>query len=84
MDDLNNNQYVRGVLESGIVLYLQCIPGAVFQEDHARPQIVQNRQNLFSAQQIQFNVWLAYSPEISPAEHLWDFVGWFPVHDAVP
>lgn len=46
--------------------------------------MVKNGQTFFSAQQIQFHLWPAYSPDMSPFEHVWDFVGWRIARDVLP
>lgn len=73
--NLNSNRYVREVLEPEVVPFLQGIPGAVFQQDNARPHVARIVRDFFSAQHIQLLPWPAYSPDMSPIEHVWDMVG---------
>lgn len=73
--NLNSNRYIGEVLEPEVVPFLQGIPGAIFQQDNARPHVARNVQDFFSAEHIQLLPWPPYSPDMSPIEHVWDFVG---------
>ncbi|GFV37507.1 hypothetical protein TNCV_4968491 [Trichonephila clavipes] len=53
----------------------QSIPGAIFQQDNARPHVAKNVRDFCSAQHMQLLPWPAYSPDMSPIEHVWDLVG---------
>ncbi|GFW20219.1 hypothetical protein TNCV_1855431 [Trichonephila clavipes] len=46
-----------------------------FREDNARPHVANTVRNFCSAQYMQLLNWPAYSPDISPIEHVWDLVG---------
>lgn len=43
--NLNHNRYISEVLEPEVVPFLQSIPGAIFQQDNARPHIARNVQD---------------------------------------
>ncbi|GFV00328.1 transposable element Tc1 transposase [Trichonephila clavipes] len=47
------------------------IPGAIFQQDNTRPQAAKIVRDFCSAQHMQLLPWLAYSPDMSPIEHMW-------------
>ncbi|GFV60312.1 transposable element Tc1 transposase [Trichonephila clavipes] len=73
--NLNSNRCVREVLQPEVVPFFQGIPGAIFQQDNARPHVAKTVLDLCSAQHIQLLTWLAYSPDMLPIEHVWDLVG---------
>ncbi|GFW60380.1 transposable element Tcb2 transposase [Trichonephila clavipes] len=54
---------------------LQSIHGAIFQQDNARPHVAKIVPDFCPAQHIQLIPWPAYSPDMSPIEHVWDLVG---------
>ncbi|GFT34131.1 hypothetical protein TNCV_4385421 [Trichonephila clavipes] len=51
------------------------IPGAIFQQDDARPHVSKTVRDFCSAQHMEPLPWPAYSPDMSPIEHVWDLVG---------
>ncbi|GFX91887.1 hypothetical protein TNCV_3577171 [Trichonephila clavipes] len=63
---------------------MEGIPGAIFQQDNARPHIAKTVRDFCSAQDIQLVSWPAYSPDLSYSEHVWDFVGRRLVRDSRP
>ncbi|GFX65614.1 transposable element Tc1 transposase [Trichonephila clavipes] len=73
--NLNSNRYFREVLHPEVVLFLQSIPGAIFQQDNARPQVAKTVRDFCSSQHMQLLPWPAYSPVMSPIEHVRDLVG---------
>ena len=73
--NLNSNRYISEVLQPQAVPFLQSLPGAVFQQDNARPHIARTVQSFFATRQVQLLPWPAYSPDMSLIEHVWDFVG---------
>ncbi|GFW62703.1 hypothetical protein TNCV_2624661 [Trichonephila clavipes] len=66
----NKNRYLRSD-----VLQLDCIPGAIFQQDNARPHVAKTVRDFFSAQHMQLPPWPAYSLNMLPIEHVWNLVG---------
>ena len=72
---LNSNGCVREVLQPEIVSFQQGIPGAIFQHDNERPHVVKTIGNFCSVQHWRFLPWPAYSPDMSPIEHVWHLVG---------
>ncbi|GFV32284.1 transposable element Tcb2 transposase [Trichonephila clavipes] len=44
-------------------------------QDNTRPHIAKTVRDFCSAQHMHFLPWPAYSPDMSPIEHLWDLVG---------
>ncbi|GFU93004.1 transposable element Tc1 transposase [Trichonephila clavipes] len=73
--NLNSNRYVHEVLQPEVVPFLQGIHGAVFQQDNTRPHVAKTVRDFCSAQHMQLLPWPAYSPNMSPIEHVWDLVG---------
>ncbi|GFT15450.1 hypothetical protein TNCV_3264651 [Trichonephila clavipes] len=73
--NLNNNRYVREMLQPEVVPFLQCIPAAIFQLDDARAQVAKTVRDFCSAQHLQLLFWPAYLPVMSPIEHVLDLVG---------
>ncbi|GFS85594.1 transposable element Tcb2 transposase [Trichonephila clavipes] len=64
-----------------VVPFLQ---GAIFQQDNARPHVTKTIRDFCSAQHMQRLLWPAYSPDMSPIEHVWDLVDWCLARDPYP
>ncbi|GFY28903.1 uncharacterized protein TNCV_4720341 [Trichonephila clavipes] len=47
----------------------------MFQRDNARLHVAKNVRDFISAQYVQLLPWPAYSPDMSPIETEWDWVG---------
>ncbi|GFU64396.1 transposable element Tcb1 transposase [Trichonephila clavipes] len=73
--NLNSTRYINEVLQSQAIPFLQGLPGAVFQQDNARPHVAKTVKSYLDSQQVQLLPWPAYSPDMSPIEHVWDIVG---------
>ncbi|GFT15006.1 transposable element Tcb2 transposase [Trichonephila clavipes] len=82
--NLNSNRYVHEVLQSEVAPFLQGIPVAIFQQNNARPHVVKTVRDFCSAQHMQLLPWSAYSPDLSPIEHVWDLVSRCLARDARP
>lgn len=70
---LNAQRYVQNVLRPVAILYLQGLPNAIFQQDNARPHTARISQHALRG--VQMLPWPAYSPDLSPIEHVWDVIG---------
>ncbi|GFS53031.1 transposable element Tc1 transposase [Trichonephila clavipes] len=57
------------------LLRIEGIPGAIFQQDNARPHVTQTVRDFCSTRHIQLLPWPFYSPDMSPIEHVRDLVG---------
>ncbi|GFW11321.1 transposable element Tcb2 transposase [Trichonephila clavipes] len=68
-------RYINEVLQPQDILFLQGLPGAVFQQDNARPHVAKTVKSYLDSQQVQLLPWPAYLPDMSPIEHVWDIVG---------
>ncbi|GFW55002.1 transposable element Tcb2 transposase [Trichonephila clavipes] len=64
------------ILQPQAIPFLQGLPGAVFQQDNPRPHVAKTVKSYLDSQQVQLLPWSAYSPDMSPIEHVWDIVGW--------
>ncbi|GFW63589.1 transposable element Tcb2 transposase [Trichonephila clavipes] len=51
------------------------IRGTIFQQDYAHPYVAKTVRDLCSAQLMKLLPLPAYSPDMSPIEHMWDLVG---------
>ncbi|GFT53363.1 transposable element Tcb2 transposase [Trichonephila clavipes] len=50
--------------------FLNGLPGAIFQQDNARPHTARVAQDFL--RHFQTLSWPAHSPDLSPVEHVWD------------
>ncbi|GFS79298.1 transposable element Tc1 transposase [Trichonephila clavipes] len=73
--NLNCTRYINEVLQPRAIPFLQGLPGAVFQQDNVRPHVAKTVKSYLDSQQVQLHPWPAYSPDMSPIEHVWDIVG---------
>ena len=73
--NLNSNRFVREVRKPKVVSFLQGIAGYIFQQNNERRHVVKTIGNFCWVQLLQFLNWPAYSPDVSPIEHVWDSVG---------
>ncbi|GFW68679.1 transposable element Tcb1 transposase [Trichonephila clavipes] len=73
--NFNSTRYINEVLQPQAIPFLQGLPGAVFQQDNARPHVAKTVRSYLDSQQVQLLPWPAYSPDMSPNEHVWNIVG---------
>ncbi|GFV52658.1 transposable element Tcb1 transposase [Trichonephila clavipes] len=72
--NLNSSRYVREVLQLEVIPFLQCIPGAIFQQHNSRPHVTKTVLDFCSVQLMHLLPWLAYSPDMPPIEHVWALI----------
>ncbi|GFU74095.1 transposable element Tcb1 transposase [Trichonephila clavipes] len=71
---LTGQRYVDGILRPHVGPFLNGLPGAIFQQDNARPHTARVVQDFL--RHFQTLLWLARSPDLSPVEHVWDQLKW--------
>ncbi|GFY28594.1 transposable element Tc3 transposase [Trichonephila clavipes] len=67
---LTGQRYVDDILRPHIGPFLNGLPGAIFQQDNARPHTAGVAQDFL--RHFQTLPWPARSPDLSPVEHVWD------------
>ncbi|GFW82457.1 DDE_3 domain-containing protein [Trichonephila clavipes] len=67
---LTIQRYVDDILRPHVGPFLNGLPGAMFQQDNARPHTARVAQNFL--RNFQTLPWPARSPDLSPVEHVWD------------
>ncbi|GFV95060.1 transposable element Tcb2 transposase [Trichonephila clavipes] len=63
-------RYVDDILRSHVGPFLNGLPGAIFQQDNARPHTARVTEDFL--RHLQTLLWPARSPDLSPVEHVWD------------
>ncbi|GFT17824.1 transposable element Tcb2 transposase [Trichonephila clavipes] len=66
--------YVHDILQPHVLLLMQRLPEALFQQDNARPHMAKVSQDCLRTVTIPH--WLARSPDLYPIENIWDHSGW--------
>ena len=68
--------YIDEILQPVVVPYIQTMePGALLQDDNARPHRARIVDAYLQQQHITRINWPACSPDLSPIEHVWDQLG---------
>ncbi|GFW17907.1 transposable element Tc1 transposase [Trichonephila clavipes] len=67
---LTGQRYVDYILRPHVGPFLNGLPGAIFQQDNARPHTARVVQDFL--RHFQTLPWPARSPDLSPVEHVWD------------
>ena len=73
--NLNAVRYCNQIVVPGIVPYIQNGNADVLQQDNARCHIARHTRNVLAAHNINTLDWPAKSPDLSPVEHMWDYLG---------
>ncbi|GFW72138.1 DDE_3 domain-containing protein [Trichonephila clavipes] len=81
---LTGKRYVDDILRLHVGPFLNGLPGAIFQQDNARPHTARVAQDFLH--HFQALPWPAHSPYLLPVVHVWDQVkrqmpSCHPVHD---
>ncbi|GFW18034.1 transposable element Tc1 transposase [Trichonephila clavipes] len=69
-ETLTDQRYVDDILRPHVGPFLNGLPGAIFQQDNARPHTARVAQDFL--RHFQTLPWPARSPDLSPVEHVWD------------
>ncbi|GFW66631.1 transposable element Tcb1 transposase [Trichonephila clavipes] len=67
---LMGQRYVDDILRPHVGNFLNGVPGAIFQQDNARPHTARVAQDFL--RHFQTLPWPARSPDLSPVQHVWD------------
>ncbi|GFU80292.1 DDE_3 domain-containing protein [Trichonephila clavipes] len=67
---LKGQRYVDDILQPHVGPFLNCLPGALFQQDNARPHTARVAQDFL--RHFQTFAWPALSPNLSPVEYVCD------------
>ncbi|GFT17983.1 transposable element Tcb2 transposase [Trichonephila clavipes] len=71
-------RYVHDILQPHVLPLFQRLPGAIFQQDNARPHTARVSQDCLRT--VTALPWPARSPDLSPIEYIWDDWGWLVGH----
>ncbi|GFX84830.1 transposable element Tcb2 transposase [Trichonephila clavipes] len=71
---LTGQRYVDDILRPHVGPCLNGLPGAIFQQDNARPHTARVAQDFLRP--FQTLLWPARSPDLSPVEPVWDQLKW--------
>ncbi|GFW45625.1 transposable element Tcb2 transposase [Trichonephila clavipes] len=67
---LTGQRYVDDILRPHVGPFLNGLPGAIFQQDNARPHTARVSQHFL--RHFQTLPWPSRSPDLSPVEHVWN------------
>ena len=74
--NITARRYIDDVLDPVMVPFLNTNPDiTVFQQDNARPHTARITREYMQQENVEVLPWSAYSPDLSPIEHLWDQLG---------
>ncbi|GFS52551.1 transposable element Tcb2 transposase [Trichonephila clavipes] len=68
-----SQRYIHDILQPHVLPLMQRLPGAIFQQDNARPHTARVSQDCLRT--IATLPWPARSPDLSPIEHISDHLG---------
>ncbi|GFX20288.1 transposable element Tcb1 transposase [Trichonephila clavipes] len=66
-------RYVHGSLQLHVLSLMQRLPGAIFEQNNARPHTARMSQDCLCT--VITLPWPARSLDLSPIEHIWDHIG---------
>ncbi|GFV66214.1 transposable element Tcb2 transposase [Trichonephila clavipes] len=65
---------VNDILQPHVLPLMQWLPGAIFQQDNARPYTARVSKDCLRT--VTILPWSSRSPDLSSIEHIWDHLGW--------
>ncbi|GFV87034.1 transposable element Tcb2 transposase [Trichonephila clavipes] len=71
---LTDQRYVDDILRPHVGPFLNGLPGAIFQQENARPHTARVAQDFLH--RFQTLLWPDHCPDLSPVEHMWDQLKW--------
>ena len=71
---LTAQRYINNVLQPVVLPFMQQHPGAIFQQDNARPHAARITTNFLATSNVNTLPWPALSPDMNPMEHVWDYL----------
>ncbi|GFV53054.1 transposable element Tcb1 transposase [Trichonephila clavipes] len=67
-------RYVHDILQPHVLPLMQRLPGAIFQQDNARPHTARVLQDCLHT--VTTRPWPTRSPDLSPIDYIRDHLGW--------
>lgn len=73
--NLTSVRYCAEIIEHVVVPFIRQRHASIFQQDNARPHSARHTQEILRQNYTDVLQWPAKSPDLSPIEHMWDYLG---------